>query len=96
MSGELRVNHSGLDTAAADLSGSVRSIDDRLNRLESDLAPLRADWSGEAQQAYIAAKAKWDQAMEHMKQVLADTSVSVSQSNTDYTAADKHGASLFT
>jgi 6 kDa early secretory antigenic target len=95
MSGELRVNHGSLDTAAADLSASVQGIDDRLNRLEAELAPLRADWSGEAQEAYVVAKAKWDQAMQHMKQVLADTSVSVAQSNTDYSAADKYGASLF-
>ena len=70
--GGLRVNHAGLDTAAQDLSRAVQQIDDRLNRLESELAPLRSDWTGNAQQAYIAAKAKWDTAMQEMKTLLAD------------------------
>ena len=48
----LRVNHAGLDTAAEDLYRTVKDIDDRLNRLEQELAPLRSDWTGNAQQAY--------------------------------------------
>ena len=39
----LRVNHAGLDTAAHDLSRAVQQIDDRLNRLESELARMDID-----------------------------------------------------
>ena len=53
----LRIDHGGLDTAAADLLAAVQGIDDRLNRLESELAPLRSDWVGNAQQAYAIARA---------------------------------------
>ena len=91
----LRVNHAGLDTAAEDLGRAVKQIDDRLNRLESELAPLRSDWSGNAQQAYVAAKAKWDNAMNEMKTLLAETSTAVTQSNADYKAADQRGAASF-
>ena len=91
----LRVNHAGLDTAAQDLSRAVQQIDDRLNRLESELAPLRSDWTGNAQQAYTTAKAKWDAAMQEMKTLLADTSATVTQSNQEYMAADKRGAASF-
>jgi WXG100 family type VII secretion target len=91
----LRVNHAGLDTAAEDLGRAVKQIDDRLNRLESELAPLRSDWSGSAQQAYTAAKAKWDGAMEEMRNLLQDTSNNVHQSNADYKAADQRGAASF-
>ena len=91
----LRVNHAGLDTAAQDLSRAVQQIDDRLNRLESELAPLRSDWTGNAQQAYITAKAKWDGAMQEMKTLLADTSTTVTQSNQEYMAADQRGAASF-
>ena len=73
----LRVNHAGLDTAADDLARAVKQIDDRLNRLESELAPLRSDWTGNAQQAYTVAKTKWDTAMQEMKTLLADTSTAV-------------------
>jgi early secretory antigenic target protein ESAT-6 len=91
----LRVNHAGLDTAAQDLATTVKEIDDRLNRLESELAPLRSDWTGNAQTAYVAAKAKWDAAIQEMKEMLAQTSQSVTQSNAEYRAADMRGAAAF-
>ena len=47
----LRVNHAGLETAAADMGRTVKEIDDRLNRLEQELAPLRSDWTGSARSA---------------------------------------------
>lgn len=91
----LRVNHAGLDTAAEDLGQAVKAIDDRLNRLEGELAPLRSDWTGNAQNAYQTAKAKWDGAMQDMKSLLADTSNTVHQSNAEYKAADQRGAASF-
>ncbi len=91
----IRVNHAGLDQAAADLGRMVKDIDNRLNTLESELAPLRADWSGNAQMSYTQAKAKWDNAIEEMKLLLDDTSRTVYQSNADYQAADTRGARAF-
>ena len=91
----LRVNHAGLDNAAQDLYATVKEIDDRLNRLESELAPLRSDLVGNAQQAYTTAKAKWDSAIQEMRDLLDDTSRTVYQSNADYKAADQRGAAAF-
>ncbi len=95
MTGELRVDHGGLDQAAHDLAAAVKAIDDRLRRLEADLEPLRSDWSGHAQQSYAAAQAQWDAAMATMTSVLARTSATVQQSNADYLAADRRGAGSF-
>lgn len=89
------VNHAALDQAAADLKKGVDDIDNRLNHLEQELAPLRNDWSGQAQVSYQQAKTKWDQAINDMKQLLADTSITVGQSNQDYKDADKKGAAAF-
>ena len=91
----LRVNHAGLDMAAQDLSDSVKKIDDRLNRLESELAPLRSDWTGNAQQSYQVAKTKWDTAIAEMRQLLGDTGNTVGQSNQEYHSADLRGANSF-
>lgn len=91
----LRVNHAGLDTAAEDLGRTVKQIDDRLDRLESELAPLRSDWTGHAQQAYQTAKATWDAAMQEMNGLLAETATTVSRSNQEYLAADQRGAASF-
>ncbi|HEX5860618.1 MAG TPA: WXG100 family type VII secretion target [Nocardioides sp.] len=91
----LRVDHGGLDTAAADLFATVREIDDRLNRLEDELAPLRSEWVGNAQQAYAMAKGRWDAAIAEMNELLGQTSKAVHQSNEEYRAADRRGAALF-
>ena len=91
----LRVNHAGLDTVADDLGQAVKRIDDRLNRLESELAPLRSDWTGSAQQAYTTAKAKWDNAMQEMKGLLQETSSTVAQANAENRAAAQRGAAPF-
>jgi WXG100 family type VII secretion target len=74
---------------------TVKDIDDRLNRLEQELAPLRSDWTGSAQQSYQAAKAKWDGAIQDMRNLLDETSKTVYQSNAEYKAADQRGAASF-
>lgn len=91
----LRVNHAGLDTAADDLAATVKQIDDRLDRLEHELAPLRSDWAGSAQQAYTSAKSTWDGAIAEMRNLLAQTSRTVQLSNAEYRAADLRGAASF-
>lgn len=91
----LRVNHAGLDTAAEDMYRTVKDIDDRLNRLEQELAPLRSDWTGSAQQAYLSAKARWDRSILEMRDLLAETGRAVQESNAEYQAADRRGAAAF-
>ena len=74
---------------------TVKDIDDRMNRLESELAPLKSDWHGNAQQAYTTAKAKWDWAIQEMRDLLDESHQTVYQSNAEYQAADKRGAAQF-
>ena len=91
----LLVNHGQLDQAAQDIASAVKAIDDRMNQLESELNPLQSDWAGNAQAAYATAKQQWDTAISEMAQLLAQTGVTVGQSNQDYHAADLRGANQF-
>lgn len=91
----LLVDHAGLEQASADLTRAVRAIDDRMNRLEQELAPLRSDWTGHAQQSYQQAKTAWDGALAEMRDLLAATSRTVSSSNEEYRAADRRCAATF-
>ncbi|MEZ0577721.1 WXG100 family type VII secretion target [Nocardioides sp. MH1] len=91
----LRVQHSALDQAASDMYQTVKHIDDRMNRLESELAPLRNDWAGSAQEAYVHAKATWDRAIQEMRDLLDESHRTVYQSNADYADADRRGAARF-
>ena len=91
----LVVNHGGLNEVTDHLYKMVKDIDDRMNNLESDLAPLQSEWSGNAQGAYIQAKTKWDTAIAEMRQLLGDTGNTVGQSNQEYHSADMRGANSF-
>lgn len=91
----IRVRHSALDQAAADMHATVKAIDDRMNRLESELEPLRSDWHGQAQSAYVVAKAKWDTAIQEMRDLLDQSHRTVQDSNAEYMAADRRGAAQF-
>ena len=91
----LRVNHAGLDTAAQDLYAAVKGIDDRMDRLESELAPLKSDWSGHAQTAYLRPRPSGT-ALQEMRDLLDHTSRTVYQSNAEYKAADQRGAAAST
>jgi len=91
----LRVDHAGLQGTADDLRAGVLALRARLDRLEGELAPLRSEWSGQAQQAYQVAKSRWDAALEGMVLLLDDTSRAVQQADADYRAADLRGAAAF-
>jgi WXG100 family type VII secretion target len=91
----LVVNHGGLSEITDHLYKMVKDIDDRMNRLEGDLAPLQSDWSGNAQASYNQAKTKWDTAIAEMMQLLGQVGNTVGDSNVRYHAADMRGAHSF-
>ena len=91
----LRVDHTGLDRTAEDLRAIVARIDARMHVLADELEPLRSQWVGDAQQAYAAAKARWDGAIHEMRDLLRLTSEQVMVSNAAYRAADVRGARSF-
>jgi len=91
----LLVNHAGLDQIAQDLYNGVQAIDNRMNTLEQDLAPLQSQWDGQAKASYQVEKARWNAAIEEMKLLLADTSRTVTQSNDSFRTADNQGAARF-
>ncbi len=91
----IRVNHAALDQAAADMMKGVEDINERLNRLENELKPLRDDWIGAQQTSYHEAKRTWDTAISEMTQLLRETHLAVTSSREDYQAADANGAKRF-
>ncbi|CAN5289576.1 hypothetical protein BH09ACT12_BH09ACT12_05280 [soil metagenome] len=91
----IRVNHAALEQAATDMMQGVTDINERLNRLEGELKPLRNDWIGDQQISYQEAKSKWDGAIAEMTQLLTETHRAVSDSRLDYMTADSNGAKRF-
>ena len=86
--GQLKVTFGALDTAAGDIRNGANAIQGRLDRLDSELAPLRADWTGAASESYQRAKAQWTAAITDMQALLAQVGTAVDQSNADYQTAE--------
>lgn len=91
----IKVDHGALDEASQDLLTAAKNIDGRLNALESELKPLRENWTGEAKHSYDVSKAKWDQAIAEMIALLQEVGQAVSVSNQEYKSADLRGANRF-
>ena len=91
----IRVDHAALDHAAAELARAVAASQQRIEALAADLHYLDAEWYGEAQQAYLAAKAVWEAAQQRMREVLADLGRTVAAANAAYRAADLSAADAF-
>lgn len=91
----ITVRHAALDQASGDLAGTARRIRSRLDQLESDLDPLAARWSGQAQSSYSQARAAWDVAISEMVVLLEQVSGAVAESNQAYRDADRRGAQRF-
>lgn len=93
--GKLAVNFGSLDTASSDITGSANKIEARLDQLESELAPLRADWTGAASESYQQAKGKWDAAMADIRALLLDIGTTVAASNSDYQSTEGRNTARF-
>jgi 6 kDa early secretory antigenic target len=91
----LWVDHQSLDATADDLMRGVDRIDERLQSLDRDLAPLRSQWVGAAHEAYLAAQSRWDAAIQEMRDLLSSTAAQVRRSNAAYAAADARAARAF-
>lgn len=83
-SGRTSVNFSGMDSTSVGITGKAKTIESRLTQMESDLKPMQSSWDGFAQQAYIAAQARWDAAAQDLNQILNAVGLAVNDAGTGY------------
>lgn len=95
MPGEFKVDFGRLEAGASTISARVRAMETRLQELDSQLAPLRSDWTGDASEGYQQAKAKWTQEIDDMNALLAKMGRAVATSNHGYQEAEKGNAGLW-
>jgi WXG100 family type VII secretion target len=92
---DLLVSQSALAQTADDLAATVSAMAARLAQLDQELAPLRTEWIGSAQEAYVMAKARWDVEIERLSSSLSLVRLAVMQSAAQYAEADRRGAAMF-
>lgn len=91
----LTVNYGALNTASEQLSSGVNGIQSNLDTMDSELRQLQTNWEGDAQQAYLRAKAQWTEGMNGMRDVLAQIVTLVDAANQSYSATDRGNAARF-
>ena len=92
---EIKANYATIDQAGSDISDGARQIQETLDALDAELQQLQQNWDGQAQQAYLQAKAKWSEGMNDMRQVLVAIGSHVSDASGSYRATDSSAAQAF-
>jgi WXG100 family type VII secretion target len=92
---EIKANYATIDQAGSDISDGARQIQETLDAMDAELQQLQQNWDGQAQQAYLQAKAKWSEGMNDMRQVLVAIGSHVSDASGSYRATDSSAAQAF-
>lgn len=79
-------------TSVADFASIHSQMVSTLSDLEHDLQGSLSAWQGDAQEAYWAAKAKWDAAAGNMENVLNQLRIVIGEAHANYTAAEAAGS----
>ena len=89
MSDYTRANFGQLQTSQADFLQVWQKLENTLNELESDLQSSLSQWEGAAQGAYLVAKQQWEQAAQHMAQVLNSLGGVIGDAHQNYSGAER-------
>jgi WXG100 family type VII secretion target len=69
--GYIYVDYNHAENAADDMVSQSQAIMSIISNLEMELAELRNTWIGDDREVYSGVQAKWDQAVENIKALLA-------------------------
>ncbi len=83
------VDYAAMEEAAQALQTASRTIEEKLSELESQLKKI--EWDGQDRQAYMAHKAKWDQAVADMNQLLLQIGGAVATARSGYGDTEQAG-----
>lgn len=86
---DFRVDFDGLDLAAGHIATASRDVEAQLHAMDRALAPLRADWTGSASDAYAEAKRNWTKSIVTMNGLLESLGKAVEASRTGYAEAEQ-------
>lgn len=95
MHDQITVRFGALQTAAGDLARGTATANQRLDQLQSDIAPMVSTWSGEAQAAYLRVQQRWDTAQQDLTRALGDLQRAVAQSTDQYQAGENQNVGRF-
>lgn len=89
----IQVDYASMEEAAAVIRGSSKMIEDKLAELDSQLQKI--EWEGADRQTYMAHKAKWNQAIADMNQILHQIGGAVETARQGYGDVEQAGVNAW-
>lgn len=93
MSMPIQVDYAAMEEAAGVMRNASKTIEDRLSELGSQLQKI--EWEGGDREAYLAHKAKWDQAIVDMNNILNQIGGAVATARQGYGDVEQAGVNAW-
>jgi WXG100 family type VII secretion target len=93
--GHILVTFGAINEAAMDTDSVASQIAQQLSDLKAYLAPLVANWSGEASAEYQALQAKWDAGASDLNQVLRQMAQALRTAGENYQSTERTNTSIW-
>ena len=93
--GTIKVGTDSVQHVEAQLSATLKKLQNRLDELDRQLGPIHSSWSGPAKAAYATDKIKWDKAADDMNLVLAQLKKAVGDAHETYVKLNSQTSRLF-
>ncbi|MFC0439319.1 WXG100 family type VII secretion target [Kutzneria buriramensis] len=84
----IKVTFAEIQQAASDINSASQQIDSHLDQLKAKIAPIVADWTGDAAEAYQVAQKNWDDAAKEFNQTLQAIGIAVRDAGSGYEGAE--------
>ena len=93
--GEIKVTFAEIQQASQDITNSSNTVEQHLSDLKGKIAPIVADWTGDASEAYQDAQRRWDQAAADFQSTLQAIGIAVRQAADGYESAEGSAKKLW-
>lgn len=91
----IKVTFAEIQQAASDITNGANTVEQHLSDLKSKIAPIVADWTGDASQAYQEAQQRWDAAAKDFQETMQAIGVAVRQAGSGYEDAEGSAKKLW-
>jgi WXG100 family type VII secretion target len=91
----IKVSFGAVQEAGASIDATAAKMDNELDTLRSNLAPLAEAYEGQSKEAWYAVQRSWEAAQAELNQVLASIGAATKQAAEDYQTTEGNVGKLW-
>lgn len=89
MADRVKVDFGAVETAVADVRAGAELMEQRMQQLQSDIAPMLSTWDGGAREAYAGAQTQWQSGWSELQLALAALGLATQDVNENYRSTEQ-------